>query len=381
MKKILVIFLLCLLWLPTSTVFAADAEAAPDQEFFTAKVIKILAEQEITRQDGSIAVQQNIRLLGLEGEWTGREVEYIGISGLDVISNNVYREGDKVIVLSSPDTDGNEIYYITDYVRQGYLIWLLVILFLVIFAVAFGKGIKALISLFLTFVVIIWFIIPRILAGGNPVLYTVIGSLIILAIIIYLTEGWNQKSHLAVTNIVISLFITGTLAVLFTSLARLTGSAEEEVMYLIGVGKGIIDFKGLLLAGIIIGTLGALDDGVISQVSAVEELKKANPNLTKMQIYTSAMKVGVSHIGSMTNTLFLAYAGASMPLLLIFSVRQEPFLRFSQIVNNEMIATEIVRAFVGSIGLALVVPIATALAAFYLKIEVKGPITESAKKQ
>ncbi|PIR94509.1 hypothetical protein COT97_01015 [Candidatus Falkowbacteria bacterium CG10_big_fil_rev_8_21_14_0_10_39_11] len=356
----------------------AQEESVPDQQLFEAKVMRIIDQKEITREDGSKSIQQNIKLMGLEGLWQGKEIEYSGINetGLDVISNNVYHEGDKVIVLYSPDIDGNETYYVTDYVRQGYLVWLLVILFIIVFAVALWKGIKALISLFLTFVVIIWFVVPRILAGSNPLFITIIGSLIILAIIIYLTEGWNKKSHLAVISIVISLIFTGLLAILFTHLARLTGSTQEEIMYLVGAGKGSIDFRGLLLAGIIIGTLGAIDDGVISQVVTVDELRKANPNLDTSHVYARAMKVGVAHIGSMINTLFLAYAGASMPLLLVFTIHKEPFLTFSQIINNEMIATEVVRAFVGSIGIALAIPIATLLAALYLHPKPEHEITQ-----
>jgi uncharacterized membrane protein len=265
------------------------------------------------------------------------------------------------------DVDGNGVFYVTDFVRSSYLVWLAIILFLTVVLVASWKGLKALISLFITFVIILWFIIPLILRGWNPLLITILGSIVILLIIVYLTEGVNRKSTVAVLSITLSLLITGILAIIFSYMGRLTGSAQEEIMYLIGAGKGIINFKGLLLAGIIIGTLGALDDGAISQVAAVDELKKANPDLHGWELYRRAMKIGISHIGSMINTLFLAYAGASMPLLLIFSLRQEPFNSFSLIINNETIATEIVRAFVGSIGLALAIPIATVLAVYFLK--------------
>ena len=234
--------------------------------------------------------------------------------------------------------------------------------------VARWKGFKALLSLILTFVVMFVLIIPQILNGVSPIGVTIIGSILILLIIVYLTEGISRESNVSVLSIAISLLLTGLLATLFVNLARLTGGGDEQIIYLIGLGQGAIDFRGLLMAGIIIGTLGALDDGVISQVAVVGQLKEANADLSKKQLYKSAMKIGTSHIGSMINTLFLAYAGAALPLLILFSVKVEPFMSLSQILNNEMIATEIVRAFVGSIGLAMAIPIATLLAVYFLKV-------------
>jgi uncharacterized membrane protein len=149
----------------------------------------------------------------------------------------------------------------------------------------------------------------------------------------------------------------------------LTGFASEESAYLVGLAGGNINIKGLLLSGIIIGALGVLDDVIISQVVLVKELKISNPNLTKNQIYKQAMRVGVSHLSSMVNTLFLAYTGASLPLLILFSVKQEPFLTFNQVIDNEMMATEIVRTLTGSIGLILAVPIATFLAVNFINKE------------
>lgn len=365
MKKF-VIFI-CLLFLIAPVV--CHGQEAASQETFIAKVVEILEEREITRQDGSTSLQQNIKLKGLENEWQNKEVIYQGIDEIDVISKNIYKKGDQVIVLYSQDVEGNDHFYITDYVRSG-KIWLLLIIFaLLIIFIAHWKGFKSLISLFLTFGIILWLIVPQILTGKSPLLISIVGCFIILLLILYITEGFNQKSHICVVSILISLILTGLLAMLFTYLTRLTGTAQEEAMYLIGIGKSAINMKGLLLAGILIGALGVLDDVVISQVAAVEEIKLANPKLPIFDVFRRAMKIGTSHIGSMTNTLFLAYAGASMPLLLIFCVKQEPFLTFSQVINNEMIATEIVRAVVGSIGLALAVPIATALAAYYLKVK------------
>ena len=189
----------------------------------------------------------------------------------------------------------------------------------------------------------------------------------ILAVVIYLTEGFNKKSHIASISIFISLLITIFISYIFVEFAKLTGLASEETAYIINIGSSIINFKGLLLAGIIIGTLGVLDDVVVAQITTVEQMFLINKNSNSVEIFKKAYEVGVSHISSMTNTLFLAYAGASMPLLLLFISGESAFSNFSQIINNELIATEIVRTLAGSIGLILSVPISTILAVYSFK--------------
>jgi len=249
-------------------------------------------------------------------------------------------------------------------------LYILTIVFAVIVVVAGrSKGVKALISLVLSFFVIIKLILPQILAGSNPLVVGVIGAFLILAIMIYLTGGFNQKSHLAIVSVLLSLVATMVLSVIFTNLTRLTGMAQEEAAFLIGIGKQAIDFKGLLLAGILIGTVGVLDDVIVGQIEAVEQIKEANPDLSKVEVFRRAYKIGNTHLGAIINTLFLTYAGASLPLLLLFVVHQQPFLSVSSVINNEIIATEIVRSLVGSVGVALSLPVSTYLASNYLKIK------------
>ncbi|MFH1030838.1 MAG: YibE/F family protein [bacterium] len=359
-RKIFIISLVIFSGLPFFTK-AGDDKIGGNEEIIEAEVVEIIEEREIEREDGSKNIQQNIRLKGLNGEWDGKEFIFEGISNFDVVSSKKYGKGDKVIVSHHQDMDGKDMFYITDYVRRRGLYLLSLIFVMVIVIVAGFKGLRALLSLFLSFIIIMFYIIPKILAGSNPLSISIIGSVLILTGIIYLTEGLNRRSNLAVVSILASLAITGALAIFFTSLTRLGGMAGEEAMFLIGFSKTPINFEGLLLAGIIIGTLGVLDDAVISQLATVEEIRKAGSLISKRDLFRKSFGVGVSHISSMTNTLFLAYAGASLPLLLLFSIKQPPFLSFTQIINNEMIATEIVRALVGSVGLVLVVPIATFL--------------------
>jgi uncharacterized membrane protein len=223
----------------------------------------------------------------------------------------------------------------------------------------------------LTFFVIIAFIIPKILAGGSPIGITLLGSLFILFVVIYLTEGINTGSQIAVVSILFSLAVTIFISWFFVGLTKLSGFASEEMAYLVELGVFTLNFRGLLLAGIIIGTLGVLDDIVISQVTAVEEILNANKHQSRKEVFKRAFKIGVSHLSSMTNTLFLAYSGASMSLLILFVSGKSAFSEWNQVINNEAIATEIVRTLTGSIGLILAVPISTVIAVWWFKSKAK----------
>lgn len=366
-KKIVILFFSLLLFLLTPVfVFAQTGD-----EIFKAKVIEILQEKEFIGEDGLKSIQQNIKLKGLEDKWQGKEIIFQGINDYQVIKSSIYKIGDKVLVAFSPGPDEEEYYYITDYIRHPSLYWLALIFVVLVALIGRWKGLRALVGLLASFFVIMKIIVPKILAGNNPLAISIFGSILILLLVVYLTEGINKKSHLAVLSVTLSLIIVGILSVLFTNISKLTGLAQEEAMFLISFGKSIINFKGLLLAGIIIGTLGVLDDAVISQIASVEQIKKANPDLSQKQVYKKTMKIGVSHMSSMINTLFLVYAGASLPLLLLFTINEPPFLTFSQIINNEIIAVEIVRTLAGSIGLILSIPIATFLGSWFLKYKNK----------
>ncbi len=365
-KKIL--FLFTLLLLP-SLVSAQTPEKnnSVNDQVFKAQVISILEERIINREDGSKAIQQNLLLRGLEKEWTNKEIEHRGISDIDMASANTYKAGDKVIINELINVDGSTDYFIIDFVRSSFLYWLALIFAATIIIIGKMKGVKSLISLILSFFIIIKFIIPNIINGHSPLVIGVIGSLIILGIMIYITDGWNIKSHISVVSVFFSLLATFILSWIFTGLTRLTGMVQEESVYLLGLNNGSVDFKGLLLAGILIGTIGVLDDVIVGQVELVGQIRKANPQLTNKQVYKSAFEVGNTHLGAIVNTLFLTYAGASLPLLLLFYFNPTGTASFAQVINNEMIATEIVRTLVGSIGVALSIPISTYLATIWLK--------------
>lgn len=332
-----------------------------------AQVLKVLDQKETLRENGSKAIQQNLELGILSGVLKGQTKNYIGINGIDVVSSREYKAGDKVLVSYNRDETGAYVFYVTDYVRNSSLLWLFLIFLGVVILVGGKKGFMALLSLAISFLVIVKVLVPLVFAGYDPLVVGVLVSFVILLVLIYLTEGWNKKSHVAIWSIVVSLAVTTLLAILFGYLSRLSGASNEEIVFLMDAVKTPINFQHLLLAAIIIGTLGVLDDLVIGQVEAVEQIKIANPKLKNKEVFKMAMNIGHAHLGAIINTLFLAYVSAALPLVLLFNVHQEPFLTVSQIINNEDIATEIVRTLVGVIGLCLSAPIATLLATKYLK--------------
>jgi uncharacterized membrane protein len=220
------------------------------------------------------------------------------------------------------------------------------------------KGARALLGLAMSFVILMGFVLPQILAGRDPVVVSVAGSFVLLTVTMYLTQGWALKTHAALLGVLCSLILTGALALLVVNLARLSGFGSEEAMFL-QAGGAAINMRGLLLAGMIVGTLGVLDDVIVGQSSAVMELAAANPALGWRELYLRAMNIGHDHIAATVNTLVLAYVGAAMPLLLLFQLYPEPWL---YTLNRELIAEEIARALVGSMGLIAAVPITTLIA-------------------
>lgn len=363
--KITGFFLLALFFLSPFLVKSSLAQL--DTTSFKAEVVEVIDEVEKEREVGGTFIQQNIRIKAFEGEREGEEFIYQGISEIEVADSKVYREGDKVFVDVFSSEGEEEIVYITEYDRSG-AVYLLIAVFVIVFIlIGRYKGFRSLISLILSFAVIIKFILPQILAGRDPFLVSLVGGLFIMALIIYLTEGWQKKSHLAILSVLISLLLTLVLSIIFTNLTRLTGMSQEEAVYLIGLGDTTINFKGLLLAGMLIGAIGVLDDIIIAQIEVVERIKEANPKLSRKKLFNLGYKIGNTHLGTMVNTLFLTYAGAALPLLLIFTVGQESGLDLARNLNSEMMTTEIVRTLVGSIGVMASMPIATFLGAYGLK--------------
>jgi len=249
-----------------------------------------------------------------------------------------------------------------DYVRTTPILWLALIFAISIVLISQWKGVRAMLSMAFSLYIIIGYIIPHILAGDDPLTVSIIGSIILLSVTLYLTYGWTLKTHAAVISMIFVLLITGALAGLFVVFAKLNGSGDENVMFLMQLSETPISLRGLFLGGLIIGALGVLDDLVTTQASAVFELHHANPSLGFGGLYGAAMRIGQDHVAATVNTLVLAYAGASLPMLLMFSLGRGDY---GYIVNFSFIAEEVVRTLVGSLGLIAAVPITTAIAIFF----------------
>jgi uncharacterized membrane protein len=268
--------------------------------------------------------------------------------------------GDQLMVTISTLPDGSVSAHFTDYFR-GRSLFILFITFVVFSILVSGwKGVRSLIGIALSLVVIIVIILPAIQQGKDPLLTSILGSFLFVSYSMYIIYGWNVKTHAAVFGSLLALTITGALAYFFVGQTQLSGYGNENMFYITQLTQNRLNVRNLLLAGILIGTLGVLDDLVISQASAVFELYRNNPNQNFRQLYLSAMNIGKDHIAATVNTLVLAYAGAALPMLLLFSMRSVDFVLA---INLEFIAEEVVRTLVGSLGLFAAVPITTALAA------------------
>jgi uncharacterized membrane protein len=268
--------------------------------------------------------------------------------------------GDAVVLSwSGGDPDDPGTYQVVDFQRGGSLWWLVGLFAFAVLALGRWRGLAALAALALSFVVLLMFVLPAILAGHDPLWVALIGACLIMFAVLYLTHGLSARTSTAVLGTLASLLLIGGLATAFTAVARLTGLDETTSALIGALGTGV-DARGLLLAGVVIGALGVLDDVTVTQTSAVWELRRANPALGARGLYAAAMRIGRDHVSSAVNTLVLAYAGASLPLLLIFSVSGRGL---GDVLTSEEVATEIVRTLVGSIGLVASVPITTLVAA------------------
>ncbi len=275
------------------------------------------------------------------------------------------KPGDHIIVARNTDfVTGTEMFYMTDYVRKNQLFILFAVFLSFVLIIGRLQGLLSVGGMIISFLIIMNVIIPQIMNGVNPIGITLVGALIIIPLTFYMAHGINKHTTVAIIATFLTLAMTGALAVFFVDFTRLTGFAMEEAMFIQSIKGTVINIKNLLLAGIIIGALGVLDDITISQTSIVERLQHANPKYTFKELYSHSMKVGRDHIASLVNTLIIVYAGASLPLLLLFS---DQHLSLVPVINHEIIATEIVRTLVSSIGIISAVPLATFLACIAIR--------------
>ena len=339
-------------------------DSPPHIEYYRATVLEIVDEKNADDPYLTALEQfsQEAKIKLLNGPDKGVEMTLSYTPGSIGSNNQQNLQAGETILVAKSDETGAETYYIYDHYRINAVVWLAVGFFALVVLVSGWKGLRSLAGLGFTLAVIIWFILPRIINGGNPFSAFLIGGLLIALVSIYLGHGFNRRTSIAVISTVTALMLSIGLALLAVSWAKLFGLGTEEAFYLQIGELGTVNLRGLLLGGIIIGILGVLDDVTTAQAAAIEEIQRANPSLNFYELLRRGFSVGHEHVVSMVNTLALAYVGASFPLLLLFSQNSIPFF---VVLNSERVVEEIVRTLVGSSALVLAVPITTYLAAFY----------------
>jgi len=330
-----------------------------------AKVVAITLQEERPVPGTPISgTFQTLRAEILEGDRKGELV---------IVQNDylALKVGEKFYTLHTVDVaESIDAYAVFEPYRVPQLL-LLVGLF-ILAVVFFGgiQGIRGLMALALSFFFIAYLLLPGILHNYSPILVSIGVASLIIILGSYITHGFNRVTTSAVVGMIGTITITGALAFFAIAFTRLSGFASEESVYLNFDTGGTIDFAGLLLGAVLIGLLGVLYDAAIGQAVSVDELSRAAPHASRLEIYRRALRIGREHIGALVNTLAIAYVGVSLPLLLLF-YSLSPDISFLTTLNREIFATEIVRAMVGGIGIVLAVPITTAIATYVLVTRVR----------
>lgn len=286
----------------------------------------------------------------------------------EAIVDNVeipYQVGDAVVW----EREGNGVARVVEFDRLPGTVRLVAVFLIAVLAISGIQALRSLLGLFISIGVVFSFILPQIAAGAHPIVVALIASLIILVASYYLTHGVNAKTTIAIIGSLGALGVVGALALVFARLMHITGYGAEEVFFLPAALASPQTIRNVLLAGMLIGSLGVLDDITIAQASIVAELKAANHKLDWQDLYQRAMRVGHDHIASLVNTLVLVYTGSALPLLLLFTDSNQ---RVAALVNYEAVAEEILTTLVGSIGLVAAVPVTTLIASWYFAQTKRG---------
>lgn len=364
MRKILFVLSLITFLLSPISMYAQEGldiagqkPAAPQEVFHKGTVEKI--EKEGKRPVGNGNNFYQITHIRLDSGKTVR-IEYGGQTRIP--ENQKLRIGDEVVVLASQLSNQPIQYHIVDRYRLTFLPFLILGFFILVIAFAGKKGAGSILGMLLSLGVLLFYIVPQILAGHDALFITITGALFIMVTTIYLSHGFSRQTTVAIIATFLALLITGVLAIYFVNLLALQGLGSEENMAL-QFGADFINLQGILLGGIIIASLGVLDDTTTTQSATIFELARTNTKLTFGQLVEKGLGIGKEHIAALVNTLVLAYAGVSLSLFIFFVLnpQKQPYW---VLLNSENIMEEIVRTIAGSIGLILAVPITTLLAAW-----------------
>lgn len=369
MKKKIGLLVIMLVMVLTSSAFADNILSQDDELTSFVEHGKVLdvTDFPLSEEDSYGEMIQEVRVEITSGKFKGdihvTDNVLSGHPGFDI----PVKTGDLIILQIDEYSEGDVDVFITDYNRENYLKWLVIGFVGVLVLIGKAKGLKTVITIGVTMMMVWKFIIPSILAGMSPVPITVFSCVVITVVTILLVSGLRKKSIAAIMGTISGVLIAGGIAYFIGQHVKMTGMSTEEATMLLYIPQGIeFDFKALLFSGILLGALGAVMDVAMSIASSIEEVYKANKELTRGQLFTAGMEVGKDVMGTMSNTLILAYTGSSIPLLLLFMAYDTPAVRM---LNLDIIATEIVRSLAGSIGLILTIPLTAVITVLLLKPE------------
>lgn len=336
-------------------------EDKPKEEVSKAKVLDI-KDEGVRDIEGRKQPYQVVEVQMLEGPEKDKRFT-INHGETTTLREEQKVKDDQTVVVLKTTTSQNTLYQIVDVYRLDKLVPIVIFFVVIVLLISRLKGLGSLVGLGISLFVITSFIVPSILAGEDPLLTSVLGSFFIMLVTMYISHGFTQKTHIALLATCIALVLTGILAYSFVNITSLTGFGSDDATSLQFGPTGSINFQGLLLGGIIIGSLGVLDDITTSLSAAIREIARTNPKLKFRELFSSGLRIGSDHIASLVNTLALAYAGAGLPLFLflVLNPSNQP-LWF--ILNSELLVEEIIRTLAGSIGLILAVPLTAVLASW-----------------
>lgn len=359
MKKILLIIAFILL-LSVRLVYADEYLEPLDEEAVVLEASEPMGSEDLYED----LMMQNVLIEITSGKYKGDVREIENHLSDNAAYNIVVEEGDKVVVMIEEYEGGYDV-YISDYLRSDYIIYLTIFAVLLILAIGRFKGLKSIISLGLTIAAVVYILLPQILKGADPIPVSIMISIGVTIITIFLVGGINSKGISAILGTIAGVVIAGIISYVVGTKVHLTGLSAEEATMLIYIPQGIeFDFKNLLFSGIILGSLGAVMDVGMSISSSIEEIYRANNSLSIKELFRSGMNVGRDIMGTMINTLILAYTGTSIPMLLLFMAYETSL---TKVVNLDIIATEVVRSLSGSIGLILTIPITAFISSLLIK--------------
>ena len=339
-----------------------EYEQSEQEHFYRGRVLEIHEIKEDEHEYYTI-IEQQVLVRLTSGPYSGKTITIFNtyFAG-DPVYDFLIKEGQEVIVVTMGEEGSFDQAYVQDMARDRGVYYLIAVFLVALLVVGRMKGLKTIITLAVTILLIFQFLLPMLLAGYSPILLAIVTASLAITFTLLVIGGLNMKSLVAILGTVTGVIIAGFMAFWAGSLARLTGFGTHEAQMLYFMDHSI-DFRGLLFAGIIIGSLGAIIDIGMSVASAAAEIRQACPEIHFKELFRGALNVGRDVMGTMANTLILAYVGAAIPMLLLVMGYEIAFLK---VINMDLIATEFVRGIAGSIGLIAAVPVTAVLAAYFL---------------